>query len=45
MLKKLKYSSLQRVLLWMPFIVLLSLPGVRSAMKSLPDWKFPFQKK
>ena len=45
MLKKLKYSSLQRVLLWMPFIVLLITTGCQKRNEVIAGLEIPIPEK
>jgi hypothetical protein len=45
MLKKLKYSSLQRVLLWMPFIVLLISTGCQKRNEVIAGLEIPIPEK
>jgi hypothetical protein len=45
MLKKLRYSSLQRVLLWMPFIVLLITTGCQKRNEVIAGLEIPIPEK
>jgi hypothetical protein len=45
MLKKLKYSSLQRVLFWMPFIVLLITTGCQKRNEVIAGLEIPIPEK
>ena len=45
MLKKLKYSSLQRVVLWMPFILLLIITGCQKRNEVIAGLEIPIPEK